>query len=43
MLVPRFKFRRLRDRGGFNWIAQSEFDKGGRYRELLCCRGKALN
>jgi hypothetical protein len=32
MLITRFKFRRLRDRNGFNWVADSEFKRDGRYR-----------
>lgn len=32
MLIPQFKFRKVRDRNGYEWIAESEFEKNGRYR-----------
>ena len=41
MLVPQFKFRRLRDRGGFDWIAESELVRLGRYRGF-CAVGRTL-
>lgn len=32
MLIPRFTFKRIRYGDGYNWIAESEFEKDGRYR-----------
>jgi len=34
MLIPRFKFKRSRD-GEFSWIAESVFEKSGRYRTFF--------
>jgi hypothetical protein len=41
MLVPRFKFKKSND-GLFNWIAESEHEKDGRYRGF-CAAGKKLS
>jgi hypothetical protein len=41
MLIARFKFRRFRDRDGFNWVAESEFKRDGRYRGF-CAVGRTL-
>ena len=41
MLIPRFKFRRVRDRDGFNWLAESEHESGGRYQGF-CAVGRTL-
>jgi hypothetical protein len=32
MLVEQFKFKRNNDKGGFQWIAQSETERPGFYR-----------
>ena len=41
MLIPRFKFRRVRDGNGFDWIAESELERDGRYRGFVAV-GKVL-
>jgi hypothetical protein len=41
MLVPQFKFTRNTDKGGFQWIAQSEFERPGYYRGFTAV-GKTL-
>jgi len=40
-LIPQFKFGRLRDRGGSDWIAVSELERDGRYRGF-CAVGRTL-
>jgi hypothetical protein len=32
MLVKQFKFKRINDKGGFQWMAQSEVERPGFYR-----------
>ena len=32
MLVRQFKFKRNHDKGGFQWMAESEFERGEVYR-----------
>jgi len=34
MLVRKFKFKRNGDKGGFRWIAESEIERPGFYREF---------
>jgi len=34
MLVGKFKFERNNDKGGFQWIAQSEIERPGLYRSF---------
>jgi hypothetical protein len=41
MLVGQFKFRRIHDKGGFRWIAQSEIERPGFYRGFTAV-GKTL-
>jgi len=41
MLIPKFKFRRVHDRGGFEWVAESEFERNGHYRGF-CGVGRTL-
>jgi len=41
MLVKQFKFKRIKDRGGFQWTAQSEIDRPGCYRGFTAV-GKTL-
>jgi hypothetical protein len=41
MLVKRFTFKRITDKGGFPWIGQSEIERPGFYRGFTAV-GKAL-
>ena len=41
MLAKKFKFRRTNDKGGFQWMAQSEIERPGFYRGFTAV-GKTL-
>ena len=41
MLVRQFTFKRINDKGGFGWIAQSEIERPGFYRGFTAV-GKSL-
>ena len=41
MLVRRFKFKRIGDKGGFQWTAESEIERPGFYRGFTAV-GKTL-
>ncbi len=41
MLVKQFKFKHTNDKGGFQWIAESEIDRPGLYRAFTAV-GKTL-
>lgn len=41
MLVKNFKFKRTHNKGGFQWIAESEIDRPGLYRTFTAV-GKTL-
>ena len=41
MLVKQFKFKRIHDKGGFQWMAQSEIETPGFYRGFTAV-GKSL-
>ena len=41
MLVKKFKFRRINDKGGFQWMAHSEIERPGFHRGFYAV-GKTL-
>lgn len=41
MFVRKFRFKRTNDKGGFQWIAESEIDRPGLYRAFTAV-GKTL-